>query len=120
MWKWFKEKVLGIKPVFRIKLVTSWFSKEWFAVKFSNNNGWTWNWILKDDWKIPSPCNEWTTEIKYFTANEIEGILERFKTYESCVAYNKQVFQRIDEHNKNMREKYEMNVNKIKQFQEKL
>ena len=34
MWKWFKEKVLGIKPIFKIKIETSWFSEVWFCVKF--------------------------------------------------------------------------------------
>lgn len=27
MFKWFKEKVLGIKPIFKIKIETSWFSE---------------------------------------------------------------------------------------------
>lgn len=119
MWKWFKEEVLGIKPIFKIKIETSWFSKVWFCVKFSNNNGWTWTYLLTDDWKIPSPCSEKETAIKYFQAGNLEYIKEQFNTYEACVAYNENTFKRINEHNKNKREKYESDINKIKSFIEK-
>jgi hypothetical protein len=119
MWKWFKEKVLGIKPIFKIKIETSCFSEIWFCVKFSNNNGWTWEYILKEDWKIPSPCNEWEVAIKYFQADDIGYIKEKFNTYEACIAYNENTFKRINEHNKNKREKYESDTNKIKSFNEK-
>ena len=119
MWKWFKEKVLGIKPIFKIKIETSWFSKVWFCVKFSNNNGWSWTYLLTDDWKIPSPCSEKETAIKYFQAGNLGYIKEQFNTYEACVAYNENTFKRINEHNKNKREKYESDINKIKSFNEK-
>ena len=75
--------------------------------------------ILKEDWAIPSPCDEWEAAIKYFQADNIGYIKEKFNTYEACIAYNENIFKCINEHNKNKREKYERDINKIKSFNEK-
>lgn len=116
MWKWFKEEVLGIKPIFKIKIETSWFSKVWFCVKFSNNNGWTWTYLLTDDWKIPSPYSEKETAIKYFQADNLEYIKEQFKTYDDCIKYNQNVEKSIKDYNQKKKEAYYKNVNSSQKF----
>lgn len=37
--EWVKVNILDIKPIFKIKIEKSWFSKKYYAIKFSNYIG---------------------------------------------------------------------------------
>jgi hypothetical protein len=43
--EWVKVNIFNIKPIFKIKIEESWFSKKYYAIKFSNNNGWSWRYL---------------------------------------------------------------------------
>ena len=99
LYKWFKENVLMIKPIFKIKIEESWFSERYFCVKFSNNNGWTWEYLICDKLDIDSKYDGYTTEVKYFSADNVEYITREFTNYEKCRAHNDTVHKAVMKEN---------------------
>ena len=99
LYKWFKENILKIKPIFKIKIEKSWFSERWFCVKFSNNNGWSWEYLICDKLDIDSKYDGYTTEVKYFSADNVEHITREFTTYDKCRAHNDTVREAVMKEN---------------------
>lgn len=108
---WFKINVLNIKPIFKIKIEKAWFSDRYFAVKFSNNNGWSWRYIQDYKYDAFSHCNEIECEIAYFNSDRLKEITSELTSYELCDAYNKKVIDYINDTNTERREKYFAKVN---------
>lgn len=116
MFKWFKEKILGIKPIFKVKFEQSWFSEKWYCVKFSNNNGWTWRYIIGSRHDIDSSCGEEIVKVDYFSLDRIESVAKKFSTYEACCQYNDEIIAEVEKNNKIKREKYKQKLGKTKKF----
>ena len=116
MFKWFKEKVLGIKPVFKIKIETSWFSEQYFCVKFSKNNGWKYEYLIEDKIDISSPCDELITDIAYFSPSSIKSIVKNLDSYEKCVEYNEKVYINVKNTNNKRRSVYDSQLSNVKSF----
>ena len=108
---WFKINVLNIKPIFKIKIEKSWFSDRYFAIKFSNNNGWSWRYIQDYRYDAFSQCDEIECEIAYFNSDILKDITSELTSYELCDAYNKKVINHIVNTNTERREKYFAKVN---------
>ena len=108
---WFKINILNIKPIFKIKIEKSWFSDRYFAIKFSNNNGWSWRYIQDYKYDAFSHCSEIECEIAYFSPDGLKDITNQLTSYELCDAYNKKVIDYINNINAERREKYFAKVN---------
>ena len=108
---WFKVNVLNIKPIFKINIEKSWFSDKYFAIKFSNDNGWSWRYIQDYRYDAFSHCDEIECEIAYFNPDRLKEITEQLTSYELCDAYNKKVIDYINNTNTERREKYFAKVN---------
>ena len=108
---WFKINVLNIKPIFKIKIEKSWISDRYFAIKFSNNNGWSWRYIQDYKYDAFSHCSEIECEIAYFSPDGLKDITNQLTSYELCDAYNKKVIDYINNINAERREKYFAKVN---------
>lgn len=119
--KWFKENVLKIKsekakPVFKIKIVKTWFSDDWFNIKFSNNNGRDWEYIIDDTVDIFSPYDGLTTIKKDISATSIEDWARELNTYEKCRKHNDKIRENIEKTNEFRRKKYMEKRNKAESF----
>lgn len=99
LYKWFKENILRIKPIFRVKIQQSCFSEKYFCVKFSNNNGWTWEYLIRSTIDIDSKYDGYTTEVKYFSADNVEHIAKEFTTYDRCRSHNDTVYEAVMKEN---------------------
>ena len=108
---WFKINVLNIKPFFKIKIEKAWFSDRYFAIKFSNDNGWSWRYIQDYKYDAFSHCDEIECEIAYFNLDRLKEITNQLTSYELCDAYNKKVISYINNTNTERREKYFAKVN---------
>ena len=108
---WFKINVLNIKPIFKIKIEKAWFSDRYFAIKFSNDNGWSWRYIQDYKYDAFSHCSEIECEIAYFNPDRLKDITNQLTSYELCDAYNKKVIDYINNTNTERREKYFAKVN---------
>lgn len=119
--KWFKENVLKIKsekakPVFKIKIVKTWFSDYWFNIKFSNNNGRDWEYIIDDTVDIFSPYDGLTAIKKDISATSIEDWARDLNTYEKCRKHNDKIRENIEKTNEFRRKKYMEKRNKAENF----
>lgn len=103
---WIKTNVFNIKPIFKIKIKRHWISEELYAIKFSNNNGWSWRYIQQEDWDPSSHCHELRSVIGYFRLDKLKEITSALTSYESCDEYNKKLLQKISSINKEQRQKY--------------
>lgn len=99
LYKWFKETILRIKPIFKVKIEQSWFSEKYFCLKFSNNNGWTWEYLISDKLDIDSKYDGYTTEVKYFSADNVEHISKEYTTYDRCRSHNDKVHEAVMKEN---------------------
>lgn len=81
--KWFKENILGIKPIFKIKIEQSWFSERWFCIKFSNNNGWSWEYIISERHDIDYSWNAKKITVEYWSADRIKDASQQYPNYVS-------------------------------------
>ena len=88
LYKWFKENILRIKPIFKVKIHQSWFSEKYFCLKFSNNNGWTWEYLISSKLDIDSRYDAYTTGVKYFSADSVAYIANACTSYDKCKAHN--------------------------------
>ena len=120
IFRWFKENVLGIKKVFKLKVKESCFSPQYYYFKFSNNNGWTWEYIIREDNDVFSYCDELEPGIKYFSACDIESRAKDFSTYEKCREHNDWVMDKINKTNKQRREKYYKSIENAKSVAKKI
>lgn len=120
IFRWFKENVLGIKKVFKLKVKESCFSPQYYYFKFSNNNGWTWEYIIREDNDVFSYCDELEPGIKYFSACDIESRAKDFSTYEKCREHNDWVMNNINKTNKQRREKYYKSIKNAKSVAKKI
>lgn len=93
--KFIKENILRIRPVFKIKIIQTYFSNEFFNIKFSKNNGWIWEYIIRTEldnkYYVPRVDN-----IHY---TRIESFASKFKSYDDCINYNKYIYNLIKEKN---------------------
>ncbi len=119
LFRWFKEDVLGIKKVFKVKIEESSFSPQYYCIKFSNDNGWSYEYIIRDEPDVYSCCNELEPCVKYFHACDVESKTKDFSTYEKCREHNDWVMDKINKTNKQRREKYYNSIKKAKSFAKK-
>lgn len=110
--KWFKENVLKIKPIFKVKIVKTWFSDKWYNIKFSNDNGWTWYYIIEEGTDYCSPYYALKAREKDFRFDTVESWAKQFDTYKKCRENNDNVYKRIKEINAEKRKNYEEKLQK--------
>ena len=86
--EWVKVNILNIKPIFKIKIEESWFSKKYYAIKFSNNNGWSWRYLQEEGWDLSSHCDELECRVGYYSLDEVKYLSQTLTSYELCDEYN--------------------------------
>lgn len=102
-----KERIFKIKPIFRVKVEKSWFSNNWYCLKFSKNNGWNWEYILEVNKNYDKPYVRQFAEVSYMRISSIEGFITyRMQTYEDCVRYNDEVIKIAEQQTKINRDRY--------------
>jgi hypothetical protein len=113
--KFIKERVFNIKPFFKIKIEQSWFSERYYCIKFSNNNGHKWEYILCDvhDFDTTHP-NGLKMEPAYINAADVVQFAKEFKTYDDCVKYNAKVAEKVFKNNQIEYESYEKGMTRCK------
>lgn len=104
--EWVKVNILNIKPIFKIKIEESWFSKKYYAIKFSNNNGWSWRYLQEEGWDLSSHCDELECRVGYYSLDEVKYLSQTLTSYELCDEYNMKLHEKIAEINSKRRKKY--------------
>lgn len=104
--EWVKVNILNIKPIFKIKIEESWFSKKYYAIKFSNNNGWSWRYLQEEAYDLSSHCDELKCRVGYFSLNEVKYLSQTLTSYELCDEYNRKLHEKIAAVNSERRKKY--------------
>lgn len=104
--EWVKVNILDIKPIFKIKIEESWFSKKYYAIKFSNNNGWSWRYLQEEAWDLSSHCDELECRVGYYSLNEVKYLTQTLTSYELCDEYNMKLHEKIATINSERRKKY--------------
>ena len=100
----------------KIKIVKTWFSDDWFNIKFSNNNGRDWEYIIDDTVDIFSPYDGLTAIKKGISATSIEDWARELNTYEKCRKHNDKIRENIEKTNEFRRKKYIEKRNKAEKF----
>ena len=95
--KFIKEDILRIRPIFKIRIVESNFSKEFFNIEFSKNNGWTWDYIIRAELSFPNKYYVPRVDNIYY--KNIKSFVSKFKSYEDCINYNNSIYNLIKEKN---------------------
>lgn len=109
--EWVKVNILDIKPIFKIKIEKSWFSKKYYAIKFSNNNGWSWRYLQEEGWDLSSHCDELECRVGYFSLEEVKNLSQTLTSYELCDEYNRKLTEKISTINSERRKKYFEEIN---------
>ena len=104
--EWVKVNILNIKPIFKIKIEESWFSKKYYVIKFSNNNGWSWRYIQDEGWDLSSHCDELECRVGYYSLDEVKYLSQTLTSYELCDEYNRKLHEKIAAINSERRKKY--------------
>lgn len=104
--EWVKVNILNIKPIFKIKIEESWFSKKYYAIKFSNNNGWSWRYLQEEGWDLSSHCDELECRVGYYSLDEVKYLSQTLTSYELCDEYNRKLHEKITAINSERRKKY--------------
>ena len=104
--EWVKVNIFNIKPIFKIKIEESWFSKKYYAIKFSNNNGWSWRYLQEEAWDLSSHCDELECRVGYYSLNEVKYLIQTLTSYELCDEYNMKLHEKIATINSERRKKY--------------
>lgn len=104
--EWVKVNILDIKPIFKIKIEESWFSKKYYAIKFSNNNGWSWRYLQEEAWDLSSHCDELECRVGYYSLDEVKYLTQTLTSYELCDEYNMKLHEKIATINSERRKKY--------------
>lgn len=116
MFKFIKEKILRIKPVFKIQIKRSSFSNEYCYIRFSGNNGWTWQTILRavDTFSFEADYDgQMHAETKYIPYDEVVSFAKQFKTLNDCINYNNKLIEKVKDNNKKAKKDYIKKVNNI-------
>ena len=100
IFKFIKESIFNIKPIFKIQIEESWFSNRWYCIKFSGNNGWKWEYILRSasDFNAGYP-NAQLIEKECISYTDVVQFAQEFQTYEDCAQYNQRVIERVRKNN---------------------
>lgn len=114
-----KENILGIKPIFKIKIEKCWWGHDYVNIKFSKDNGWSWKYIVGQYFNAWSEYDGDMVDTKSFTVNEVEYVLRELKTYEDCITYNNKIYKKVKEHNDWKKEQYYSKINKRKELIDK-
>ena len=118
--KFIKEKIFHYKENFKIKIKTSIFSNDYYYIAFSNNNGWTWDYIIESEPCYIEPYTTYNVTTKYFDAENVELFIKHnINGYESCVKYNDKVLKEIEKNNKANKMAYIERTERAKRFIEK-
>lgn len=104
--EWVKFHILDIKPIFKIKIEESWFSKKYYAIKFSNNNGWSWRYLQEEGLDLSSHCDELECRVGYYSLDEVKYLSQTLTSYELCDEYNRELHEKIAAINSERRKKY--------------
>jgi hypothetical protein len=104
--EWVKVNILNIKPIFKIKIEESWFSKKYYAIKFSNNNGWSWRYLQEEGLDLSSHCDELECRVGYYSLDEVKYLSQTLTSYELCDEYNMELHEKIATINSERRKKY--------------
>lgn len=104
--EWVKVNILDIKPIFKIKIEESWFSKKYYAIKFSNDNGWSWRYLQEEGWDLSSHCDELECRVGYYSLGEVKYLTQTLTSYELCDEYNRKLHEKIAAINSERRKKY--------------
>lgn len=104
--EWVKVNILDIKPIFKIKIEESWFSKKYYAIKFSNDNGWSWRYLQEEGWDLSSHCDELECRVGYYSLDEVKYLTQTLTSYELCDEYNRKLHEKIAAINSKRRKKY--------------
>lgn len=104
--EWVKVNILDIKPIFKIKIEESWFSKKYYAIKFSNNNGWSWRYLQEEGLDLSSHCDELECRVGYYSLDEVKYLSQTLTSYELCDEYNMELHEKIATINSERRKKY--------------
>ena len=109
--EWVKVNILDIKPIFKIKIEESWFSKKYYAIKFSNNNGWSWRYLQEEGWDLSSHCDELECRVGYYSLDDVKYLSQTLTSYELCDEYNRKLHEKIAAINSERRKKYLDSIN---------
>ena len=104
--EWIKVNILNIKPIFKIKIEESWFSKKYYTIKFSNNNGWSWRYLQEEGCDLSSHCDELKCGVGYFSLGKVKNLSQTLTSYELCDEYNRKLHEKIAAINSERRKKY--------------
>ena len=109
-----KEKILKIKPIFKIQIKESSFSSDWVYIRYSPNNGW--NWYVIVDYDHDLNVVDWykyKIVTKYIKINDVKGFIQRnqMNSFENCEKYCNKIYKFVKEHNECEYNEY---VNKTK------
>ena len=107
--KWIKENIFNIKPIFKIKIETSWFSDDYVCIKFSNDNGHRWYVITTSESDVDE--NRWCkikVATRYIRIEDVEDFIRynNLETYEGCCKLVSKVYDEVEKHNKVLYEQY--------------
>ena len=117
-----KVNLLGIKPVFKIKIVKSLFLGDYF-ITFSGNNGWTWETITRATVDYGSTPLRKIIVTEYYPKNRVVEIANMFNTYKICRKHNDDVVKSVkvfNSFNKKTYDERELEIREsIKNFNKK-
>jgi hypothetical protein len=114
IFKFIKENIFNIKPIFKIKIKESWFSKDYVYICYSHNNGWKWYVIIdyRHDVNVVA-WDKYKVDTKYIQINKVKEFIDKnqLNTFENCKKYNEKIYKLIKEHNEH---EYTDYINKTK------
>lgn len=121
IFKFIKENIFKIKPIFKIEIKESWFSKDWVYIRYSPNNGWDWYVIVEE--VTDSSVNKWDKykiETRYIKITDIEMFMQcnDLSTFEKCEQFCQKIYNWVREHNKHEYSEYVKKVNPGRNFVE--
>lgn len=120
--KFIKENIFKIKPIFKIEIKESWFSKDWVYIRYSSNNGWNWYVIVEET--IDADENKWDkykVETRYVKITCIEDFMKYndLSSFEKCEQFCEKIYDWVREHNERAYSEYVKKVNPGRNFVEK-
>jgi hypothetical protein len=124
--KFIKENIFRIKPIFKIEIKESWFSKDWVYIRYSPNNGWKLRVLITYNYDTSiAAWDKYKVDIEYIKINEVKEFIDenQLNTFENCEKYNEKVYKMIKEHNEREYNEYVNNTQPgrdfVKQFNKK-
>lgn len=122
IFKFIKEKIFKIKPIFKIEIKESWFSKDWLYIRYSPNNGWKWYVIVEE--VMDSNENKWDkykVETRYVKITDIKDFLyiHDLSSFEKCEQFCEKIYNWVREHNERAYTEYIKEIKPGRDFIEK-